>query len=522
MNNEKYNQKAVSSLLMMYEKIETDLLITIANHFKYEEEFQNSDYWRLKKLDEMGLFNEEVIEYLAKYTKKTKQEIIKALNSIGYNTLNYKSLEKSFQSGKLKINPKTLLNNNVIQTIINTAYDEEVNHFIKMSSKIAESARNAYLDIVEDGYLKTSMGTHSYQEAIRENINALGNKGITTLIYTTTDENGEIIGVRNYDIESTARREILTGARQLSNNINKKVVEELECEYVYLSEHIKCRPQHFPWQGLVIKYKDLEEITGYGKIDGLCGINCGHYFEPYFGTARDKELKTISFDTATKQYELSQQQRYLERGIRKWKRKAEMFKTNGDLEAFSKCKSKVKEWEQRIQSFVNENDLKRDYNREYVYKKTPDWYVNLNTDEKIAINSYISADSYLINDALRNNYPLDNRLKSVSDNLSSALAKIPNSSGTYYRSLFLEDEAKKQFALSIENNKLKLNSFTSMSKDIYDDNDDVRLIIHSKTAKDLSKINIEEQEVLLDKNKEFKILKTWQENGKILYEMEEL
>ena len=73
MNNEEKINKAIEPLVKMYEEIENDLLIKIAQNFKINEEFLNSDYWRIKKLEEMGLFNEEVIKYISKYTKKTKK-----------------------------------------------------------------------------------------------------------------------------------------------------------------------------------------------------------------------------------------------------------------------------------------------------------------------------------------------------------------------------------------------------------------------------------------------------------------
>lgn len=366
MNNEEYINKAIEPLLKMYTKIENDLLVMIAEHFKANAEFLNSDYWRIQKLEEMGLFNEEVIEYLAQYTNSTKEEILKALEEIGYDIFNINKLESAFENGKLKINPSTLIENNTIQNIINNAYNELSNHFIELSNKIENSAREAYLNVVEQGYLKTSMGTHSYQGTIRESLNNLGNKGITTLTYTTTDDEGNVTGIRNYDVEGTVRRDILTGVRSLSNNINKTVVEELECEWVYLSEHLRCRPTHFDWQGTIIKYEDLESVTRYGEADGLAGINCAHYFEPYFGDARGDELKSIPKEDALEQYNLSQQQRYLERGIRKWKRKVEIFKANGDTDAQGKSQNKVKEWQNRLKDFAKENNLRRDYTREYV------------------------------------------------------------------------------------------------------------------------------------------------------------
>lgn len=414
MNNEEYINKAVEPLLKMYTKIENDLLVMIAEHFKINDEFLNSDYWRIKKLEEMGLFNEEVIEYLAQYSDVTKEEILKALEDIGYHVFDIQKLERAFKNGSLKINPNTLLENYTIQNIINNAYDEVSNRFIELSRKIQDSTREAYLDIVEQGYLKTSMGTHSYQEAIRESINELGNKGIRTLTYRTVDENDNVVGIRSYDIESTVRRDILTATRQLSNNINQSVVEELECEYIYFSEHIRCRPTHFDWQGTIIKYQDLIDVTRYGEVDGLAGINCAHYFEAYFGNARGDELKSITKEEAIRQYNLSQQQRYLERGIRKWKRKVEMFKANGDVDAFNKSKSKVKEWQSRLSNFTKENNLRRDYTREYVTQSkinnlipyndvTDEWLNNAkpNTGKIINRNYYVDTNG--------NKYEIDNR-----------------------------------------------------------------------------------------------------------------
>lgn len=366
MNNEEFINKKIQKVIDIYENIENELLLKIVEHFKYNEEFLNSDYWRIKKLEEMGLFNREIINYIAKATKKTPKQIKMALKDIGYNSYNLKELNNAFKDNKLKIDPNVLIQNNILDTIINNVYDEVSERFINMSSKIAEATRNAYLNIVEETYLKTTMGTHSYQEAIREAINNLSNSGIKTLVYKTVDKENDITGIRTYDIEATARREILTGARQVNLKLNENIIAELNPEYLYISEHMRCRPTHFDWQGTIIKKEDLIPVTNYGDVTGLGGINCAHYFEPYFGDARGDELKSISKEEALKNYNISQQQRYLERGVRKWKRKAEMFKANDDVEAYSKCQDKVKEWQQRNTEFSKDNKIKRDFTREFV------------------------------------------------------------------------------------------------------------------------------------------------------------
>lgn len=397
-------EKAILPLTEMYSQIEMDLLIKLARHFSINEEFINSDYWRIKKLDEMGLFNSEVIDYIARYSSKTNEEVLKALEKIGAETVNFDKLNHLFEDEDLKVDPIVLKDNYTIRNIINFAYNELSNRFIEMSSKIEQSTRDAYLNVVEQAYLKTSKGTHSYQEAIRSAVDELGNKGITTLTYTTKDEDGNIVGLRGYDITSTVRREVLTATRQLSNNISMEVAEELECEYLYLSEHIRCRPEHFDWQGTIIKKEDLVPVTDYGSITGLAGINCAHYFEPYFGDARGDDLKQISKEDATQQYELSQKQRYLERGVRKWKRKKEMFKAIDDKEKYNESKFKVKEWQQRLNKFTEDNNLRRDYTREHVYENkdikvsnykdvTQEWLDNATPNSHIVKDAeYFTAD----------------------------------------------------------------------------------------------------------------------------------
>lgn len=390
-------EKAIEKLIAIYEKIENDLLIEIASHFSFNEEFLNSDHWRIKKLEEMGLFDQDIVNYLARETKHTDKEIKKALSQIGIDTVNLNKLNKLFEDEVLKINPNILVDNYTIKNIIKSSYDALSDTLIQMSNKIERGVREAYLNIVEQAYLKTSMGTHSYQEAIREAINDLSNSGIKTLTYKTVDESGNIIGIRNYDIESAIRREVLTSSRQLSNAIAMETAKELDCEYLYLSEHLQCRPTHFEWQGTIIKTEDLVRITNYGEIDGLSGINCRHYFEPYFGEARDNDLKHFNKDECTDAYNLSQKQRYLEKGVRKWKRKAEMFKANKDIEAYTKSKNKVKEWQLRNKQFSEDNDLKRDFNKEYV------------NESKKQLLSYQDITKELFENAVPNSHKIQDR-----------------------------------------------------------------------------------------------------------------
>ena len=105
--------------------------------------------------------------------------------------------------------------------------------------------------------------------------------------------------------------------------------------------------------------------TGYGKVDGLAGVNCRHSHYAFFpGFSVIPESPSYN----PKLYDLTQKQRYFERGIRKWKKQLAIYEGLEDDVNIAVCKKKVKEWQNNLQKFIDEHEeLKRDYSRERVY-----------------------------------------------------------------------------------------------------------------------------------------------------------
>lgn len=502
------NEKAFRKLINNYSELETKLLDEIVSHFILNEELINSDYWRLEKLEELGLLSENIVEYISKATRKTPNEIKKTIETVGFNNIRMDELNKAYKGGYLQINPKILLENATIQNLIQHSYKALADRFLEISNKIEQGTRQAYLDIVEKVYLQTTQGV-TYQEAIRSALLDLGEKGITTLTYKTVDTEGNITGLRHYDVEGAIRREIVTANHNLVNEINKTVAEELEVEYLWLSEHIACRPQHFPWQGTIIRRVDLQVVTRYGEVDGMGGPNCKHFPRPYFGSARGNELKSITQEEAEEQYKLQQYQRYLERGIRKWKRKQRIFEGAEDEEYQDKCKNKVKEWQLRNKQFIENNNLRRDFSRENIEKVTNsnNGAIILTDNEQYAMNKYISSDFYAINEKLRNDIELNDTEKKLVNSLDSALSKIPRYNGLVTRSLELPDEELKEFMKKHQvNNIVEYKAYTSTTAgERYNQQSNVELYIESKNGKDIRKHNEGEQEILFKRDSLFKV-----------------
>lgn len=138
---------------------------------------------------------------------------------------------------------------------------------------------------------------------------------------------------------------------------------------VICSAHANCSERCRPWQGRVFsldgtkgtttdgrEYVPLEVATDIrtknGKWDnGLLGFNCRHYLVEY---KDGRKFPRPSAKTEALQYAIDQEQRSLERNVRKWKMREEMMKGT-DPEAYAKAKAKAKAWNARYIAFSKAN-----------------------------------------------------------------------------------------------------------------------------------------------------------------------
>lgn len=374
-------QSAIKPILSIYSKIELELIEKIAEHFKINEEFINSDYWYFEKLKELGGLNNETLKLLEEYTGKTRQELLKAMKNIGISSIPVDQLNIATQKNAL-LNPEAIINSVNIQNIIQYSYDEIEKSFLNLNKTIQEQVRKTYTDIITETYIKTNAGVCSYQEAILESLDKLGDKGISILTYQ--DKNGKI---KNYDVVGTVRRDLLVATRGLAGKVNEEVIKESGNHIVRVTNHFGARTgdggedytNHAWWQELQFfcwdydgkateeekKLPDFMKHCNYGDVQGIVGINCKHLFTVWYGSTKKEDLG-FTYDENKEEYEKSQKQRYLENGIRKWKRKQVIANKAQDEEGYKKSSIKTKEWQDKLNTFTEENKLKRDYTREHI------------------------------------------------------------------------------------------------------------------------------------------------------------
>ena len=288
-------QKAIKPIISIYSQMELDIIEKIAEHFKLNEEFINSDYWYFEKLKELGGLDNKTIKLLEEYTGKTKQELLKAMQDIGIGAIPTEQLNIAKNQGIL-FNPQII----TIQNIIQHSYNEIENTFLQLNKTIEEQVKKTYTDIATQAYIKTSSGMYSYQEAILQSLDELGNKGISTLTYQGKNGNK-----KKYDVVGTVRRDLLCATRGLVGKVNEEVIKESGNHIVRVSHHFGARTgdgeenytNHAWWQEKQFfcwnydgkateeekKVPDFMEYCNYGDVQGIVGINCKHFFTVWYG-----------------------------------------------------------------------------------------------------------------------------------------------------------------------------------------------------------------------------------------------
>lgn len=362
-------------IINIYSQIELDLIKDIAKRFDVNDEIGGTMEWQLKKLDELGMLNSDTVKTIARYSDKSEAEIYKMLEKSQFANINMSDLVRAYEQGQISVNPANIKDNSAFAEVLALSYKEMSNTYRLIQTKAIESAKQAYMDIINRAYVEVATGTYDYQTSIKRAVKNMARNGISGATY---NRNGKMI---QYSIEATVRRDTLTAVHKLANKSSEKICDELGAEYVEISSHLGARTHptnpianHAGWQGKVFKidgsdkkYPNLKESTGYpDDILGLGGVNCRHRMFPFFPGISTPNPIRFNEEENRRVYELTQKQRAMERRMRQLKKEQAAAKAIGDEETVAKLKAEILDQSNRIDNFCNENGLRRDHNRELV------------------------------------------------------------------------------------------------------------------------------------------------------------
>ena len=332
-------------LAELFRALELTLLREISKRLMAADQLNEVTVQSIRALRSHGISTEAIKKAIREATGISRQELDSLLEDvIERNQKYYRGLA---DLAEITV-PETLVTKRDIDAIIKQAKDELENitrtmGFVVDSGRTMIKPTQAYKWALDKAAMEIQSGAISYNQAIANATRELADSGLEVISYES--------GHRD-QVDVAVRRAVMTGVNQLNSQYADESLDYLETEYVEVSAHSGARDKdgplgwenHKKWQGKVYwwkekskgkpeyQYPEFEKTCGYGSVTGILGANCRHNYTPFIPgvmerTYTDAELARIDpddFEYEGKRYthyEATQQQRAIERAVRKWKRR---------------------------------------------------------------------------------------------------------------------------------------------------------------------------------------------------------
>lgn len=369
----------ISGIVRIFEEIEQRLVQSLKRSLGGDKEYDSTS-WQAEKLRSLEKFRKENAELMQEYTEQIDSETRQLM-------------QDQFDEGVTEASTLP-----AVQEAPEPAFfgvdTTKVNKLIEDMTYLEKNAETAALRMTDDVYRQTvnrvqlamSTGAMTLQQAVDAAVKDFLNQGINCIVYS----DGRRVNIADYvrmALRTTATRAALQG--------KSAKFKALGYDTVQVSSYSMCSKTCQPWQGRIYiedtfswwdgEVQEYPDGILWGKSNycgkwfpllssaierGLFHPNCRHTI----GLWRDGDPLPESVDNSDteQRYKLEQQQRALEREIRKAKRKV-----NGlsDPDNVRKAKAELRQAQKELEYFVDkvnteygETVLKPDYGRTTVYE----------------------------------------------------------------------------------------------------------------------------------------------------------
>lgn len=347
MIDEKTTELLVERLIRRIEKMNTYFLKKMGSSIKKIKNLTPSQAQQLVQILKYGGNYEEIIKEISKYTSLNINEVDNIFSN--YAKKDQLFYEKFYQYRNINFIPFEQNNALKMQTMAlsrvarNELYDFTRTNVLgyTINGKFY-NMRDTYNQLLDDALLNISQGKETFDSAMSQILKDIGESGIRTLNY----ESG-----RNIRIDSAINMHLKSRLRELHNENQKLIGEDIGADGVEISVHENPAPDHEMAQGRQFSNEEYEKLNSglqakdyTGKIITLdhddkngyrpiSEMNCYHYiFSIVLGVSKpeynEKQLQEIigrnnkGFEYEGKHYTMyegTQLQRNLERRIREQK-----------------------------------------------------------------------------------------------------------------------------------------------------------------------------------------------------------
>ncbi|HFJ9375099.1 TPA: phage minor capsid protein [Bacillus nitratireducens] len=355
----------------IYNAIEEELLLNMAKLLKRDMDLlltaENGDqyqHWRMVQLNKLGTLDKQQLDTLARHSGKTVKEVRAMLKAAGSAAVaDHEELySQAVKLGLLEVAPP-MVQSAALIGILNAYVNQALNTLNLVNTTMLKHSQQMYRDVLNQVVGKLITGTITQQQAVRQAVAGWSSKGIPAFI----DKSG-----RKWSTEAYVNMVCRSTSNNVANEMQDERMKEHGVDLVETSSHMGSRPKCAPYQGRIFSMSGKSKkypawsTTSYGDPAGLLGVNCRHLKFPYIEGLSTQRYKPYDYTENDNSYKESQQQRSLERQIKKAKREVKMLEAIGDAEGVKLAKNKVSQRQADMRDFLSATGRKRQSNREQI------------------------------------------------------------------------------------------------------------------------------------------------------------
>lgn len=341
-----------------------------------------TDAHRIKHMASLGADLKQIKAYLGKelgMDEKAVESLFATFAKDAYDAQAvYYNATGTFQ--------KTFAENKELQDILKAQYRNTQGDFKNIANStgvalhdrdgkvVYKSLDEAYNDTIDEAITAVTSGVSDFNSEMRRSLTDLANSGVRTIDYASG---------YSRSIESAVRANIFEGIQRCMQETREQAGREFGANGVEISVHMKCAPDHLPYQGK--QYSDEKFKYLQGTLTRPIGhLNCRHHIfpivmgvsNPAYSPAQLRQIqqentaKSVTIDGKQyTPYEATQIQRKLENSIRKQKDVYNTLLEAGDKEGANGAKNRLRQLFNKYTDVSNQAGLKKQSFRTFMPTK---------------------------------------------------------------------------------------------------------------------------------------------------------
>lgn len=329
----------------IFSDLEIRIMSDIVRRIKENGFSSASADWQITRLQQLGKAEDDIKQWIQEAMNASSEEIEYIFSDEVYKQ--YTGNDRAYKSSDAKQIP--FEENASLQSLIDATKGQIANENKNLANSMGFAIKNPsgkvvhtslldyYRSTIDNAVLDIQSGAFSYQTVLERTINQMTASGVRKIDYNSG---------RSIRVESAIRTAVMAGFRQVQGKINEQLAADLRTDYYEVTYHVGARPSHQLWQGRIWSMQQLRDVCGLGTVTGLHGANCYHDYAPFVPgvdvrTYTDDQLDhMMANENAPKEYlgkeyttyEALQQQRYMERTIRKYRQDIKLLQDGGGSE----------------------------------------------------------------------------------------------------------------------------------------------------------------------------------------------